>query len=56
MQLKYKRFEDSFRQMLKDAENSSDISKHSAQALSATKVIALVMDSHVLQLFAKRCV
>lgn len=43
MQFKYRSFEESFRQMLKDAENSTDISKHSAQALTATKVITVLM-------------
>ncbi|KAL3151898.1 hypothetical protein ABBQ38_012859 [Trebouxia sp. C0009 RCD-2024] len=36
-QFKYKSFEDSFRHMLKDAENSADISKHPTQAMSSTK-------------------
>lgn len=46
MQFKYKNFEESFRQMLKDAENSVDISKHSAQAMSSTKVIRLSFNLH----------
>ena len=49
MQFKYKSFEDSFRQMLKDAENSTDISKHSAQALSSTKVMTVFMLCSYLQ-------
>lgn len=36
-QFKYKAFEESFRQMLKDAENSADMSKHSAQPAARTK-------------------
>ena len=43
MQFKYRSFEESFRQMLKDAENSTDISKHSAQALTSTKVMTVLM-------------
>lgn len=38
VQFKYKAFEESFRQMLKDAENSADTSKHSAQPVARSKV------------------
>lgn len=48
MQFKYKSFEDSFRQTLKDAENSTDISKHSAQALPSTKVMTVFKYNHVV--------
>lgn len=39
MQFKYPQFEESFRQMLKDAENMADLTKGSTQPVSRTKVI-----------------
>ena len=39
MQFKYPQFEDSFRHMLKDAENSADLTKSSSQSGSQAKVV-----------------
>ena len=46
LQYKYSSFEDSFRQMLKDAENSADVSKRSSQPALSTKVNSEQIHQH----------
>ena len=41
MQFNYSNFEESFRQMLKEAESSADISKHAVKPAARTKVVCL---------------
>ena len=41
LQFKYPQFEESFRQMLKDAENSADLTKGSVQSAGRTRVTQL---------------
>ena len=54
MQFKYKNFEDSFRQMLKDAESRTDVSKHLAHASSSVKVMTVTVDTYAVYPFGRR--